>query len=158
MWIKNTDQQQIQNHYYNLLQLVNSLCFCLVKMFRYLSKNFIIISILLISPAFYLVIANLVQDVEDLFPVLKASTFSAPRSWNFYPFYCILCIFPLLRFQIGAKLEILQNCSWKFLSPQISIFLAFFSNPASQTIFSLLYQHIDKFSSSKSPSSSISES
>ncbi len=40
----------------------------------------------------------------------------------FYPIYCILCIFPLLRFQIGAKLEISQNCRWKiFVSQDLNL-------------------------------------
>ncbi len=102
---------------------------------------------------------NLVQDVEDLFPVLKAPTLFDPRSWIFFPVYCIFCILPLLRFQIGAKLEISQNCRWKFLClPGSQSFLPSSPKPATITISPLLYQPTDKFSSSKSPSSSISNS
>ena len=42
-----------------------------------------------------------------------------------------------------------------FLSPRISNFPAFFTKPATPTIFPLPYQPTDKFSSSQSPSSSI---
>ena len=48
-----------------------------------------------------------VQDVQDQFPVLKAPTLSAPRSWIVFPFYCILCIRPIYSFQVGVKLEFL---------------------------------------------------
>ena len=66
---------------------------------------------------------NLVQDVQDEFPVLKAPTLSAPRSWIIFPSYCILCIFPLYRFQIGVKLNISQSAVGKFsVSPDLNLF------------------------------------